>query len=81
MNCDKCSHYCWYYDRCEKWDCEVDGREVHDCFEPIPTEQDQAKTPNKSPNCIGGGKKQGNQLKPQLSETKDNIQSPKSRAR
>lgn len=57
MNCDNCSHYCWYYDRCEKWDCEVDGREVHDCFEPIPTEQDQAKTPNKSPNCIGGGKR------------------------
>ena len=40
MNCDKCKYYIWYYDRCEKWDCEVDGREVHDCFEPIPTEQD-----------------------------------------
>lgn len=34
MNCDNCSHYCWYYDRCEKWDCEVDGREVNSCFEP-----------------------------------------------
>ena len=57
MNCDKCKFYIWYYDWCKKWQCEVDGREVHDCFEPIPTEQDQVKTPNKSPNCIGGGKR------------------------
>lgn len=40
MNCDKCKFYNWYYDWCEKWQCEVDGRAVHDCFEPIPTEQD-----------------------------------------
>lgn len=33
MHCDKCKHYSWYYDRCEKWDCEVDPREVHNCFE------------------------------------------------
>ena len=33
MNCDECKHYCWYYDHCEKWDCEVDAREVHNCFE------------------------------------------------
>ena len=32
--CDKCRHYRWYFDRCEKWKCKVDGREVHDCFEP-----------------------------------------------
>lgn len=33
MNCDGCKHYEWYYDRCRKWDCEVDAREVHNCFE------------------------------------------------
>ena len=33
MNCDNCKHYCWYYDKCGKWDCEVDAREVHQCFE------------------------------------------------
>lgn len=33
MNCDNCKHYRWYYDYCEKWDCEIDAREVHNCFE------------------------------------------------
>lgn len=33
MNCDDCKHYEWYYNRCQKWDCEVDAREVHNCFE------------------------------------------------
>lgn len=33
MNCDNCEYYSWYYDRCEKWNCEVDAREVHNCFE------------------------------------------------
>lgn len=37
MNCDDCKHYEWYYDRCRKWDCEVDRREVHNCFEPMKT--------------------------------------------
>ena len=31
MNCDECKHYCWYYDYCDKWGCEVDAREVHNC--------------------------------------------------
>ena len=26
--CDNCLHYCWYYDYCEKWQCEVDDRSV-----------------------------------------------------
>ena len=39
MKCDNCKHYHWYYDRCDKWDCEVDAREVHDCFEPIESEE------------------------------------------
>ena len=30
--CDNCTHYHWYYDYCDKWKCEVDAREVHDCF-------------------------------------------------
>lgn len=33
MNCDECKCYHWYYDYCDKWDCEVDAREVHNCFE------------------------------------------------
>ena len=33
MSCDDCKHYCWYYDHCEQWDCDVDAREVHSCFE------------------------------------------------
>ena len=33
MNCNDCKYYCWYYDHCYKWDCEVDAREVHNCFE------------------------------------------------
>lgn len=33
MNCDNCRWYNWYYDYCAKWDCEVDAREVHDCYE------------------------------------------------
>ena len=33
MNCDECKYYSWYYDKCTKWDCEVDAREVHNCFE------------------------------------------------
>ena len=33
MNCDECKYYSWYYDKCTKWDCEVDSREVHNCFE------------------------------------------------
>ena len=23
MNCDKCKHYNWYYDYCDKWKCKV----------------------------------------------------------
>lgn len=37
MNCDKCKHYNWYYDKCTKWDCQVDFREVHNCYEPMET--------------------------------------------
>lgn len=33
MKCDDCEHYSWYYDYCDKWNCSVDAREVHDCFE------------------------------------------------
>ncbi len=33
MNCDNCKYYNWYYDRCRKWDCKVEAREVHNCFE------------------------------------------------
>ncbi len=37
MNCDDCKYYEWYYDHCRKWDCEVDAREVHNCFEAYDT--------------------------------------------
>lgn len=33
MNYDNRKHYDWYYDRCNAWNCEVDAREVHNCFE------------------------------------------------
>ncbi len=33
MNCDNCKWYNWYYDHCSKWDCEVDAREIHSCFD------------------------------------------------
>lgn len=31
--CDNCRHYHWYYDYCDKYDCEVDARETHGCCE------------------------------------------------
>ena len=37
MNCDNCKWHRWYYDRCEKWKCEMDAREIHNCFEPMGT--------------------------------------------
>ena len=37
MNCDNCKYYEWYYDHCRKWDCEIDAREVHNCYEPYDT--------------------------------------------
>lgn len=32
MSCDKCKHYHWYYDWCDKWKCEVDVRSAYSCF-------------------------------------------------
>ena len=32
--CDNCKWYEWCWDKCKKWDCECDEREVHSCFEP-----------------------------------------------
>ena len=32
MKCDDCEYYEWYYDRCNKWNCEVDGRSVCSAF-------------------------------------------------
>lgn len=33
VNCDNCKHYHWYYDYCDKWDCEMDARACNSCFE------------------------------------------------
>lgn len=33
MSCDECKWYNWYYDYCKKWDCKIDGRAVHNCYE------------------------------------------------
>jgi len=33
VNCDDCKHYHWYYDYCDKWDCEIDARACNSCFE------------------------------------------------
>lgn len=46
MNCDECKHYCWYYDYCDKWGCEVDAREVHNCC-------DKRETPIHNPMVYG----------------------------
>ena len=32
--CDTCKHYRWYYDKCAKYDCEVDARSVCAGYEP-----------------------------------------------
>ena len=34
MHCDNCKYYHWYNEYCAKWQCEVDCREAHNCFEP-----------------------------------------------
>ena len=41
-NCDNCIHFRWYYDLCKKFGIEVDGREVHDCFEEKTNERRQS---------------------------------------
>jgi len=35
--CDNCIHYRWYYDKCIKWDCEVDARSMCNNFERRPS--------------------------------------------
>ena len=30
---DDCKYYHWYYDWCDRWQCEVDAREVYNSFE------------------------------------------------
>lgn len=60
MNCDGCRQYKWYYDRCTKWNCEVDGRAAYDCFEPrqktaAPTTGDH----NNGPRANNGGHADG----------------------
>lgn len=34
QNCDNCKYYRWYHDYCDKYKCQIDPREVHNCFEP-----------------------------------------------
>jgi len=50
MSCDKCKHYSWYYDKCRKFNCEVDFREVHNCYEPVviaqPTPEPEPEEPS-----------------------------------
>lgn len=31
--CDNCKYYEWYYDKCNKYNCEVDGRSVCNGYE------------------------------------------------
>lgn len=45
--CDNCKHYEWYYERCWKWDCEIDARGIHNCFE-------REETPVKDAMVKGG---------------------------
>ena len=30
--CDTCKYYSWYYDFCEKWECEMDARSKCDSY-------------------------------------------------
>lgn len=32
--CDNCEYYQWYYDKCEKYQCETDARSVCSEHEP-----------------------------------------------
>lgn len=45
MNCDNCKHYHkhyhWYYDYCDKWDCEMDARACNSCFEARETDSEK----------------------------------------
>ena len=36
--CDNCKYYYWYYDKCTKYDCEVDARSMCSSFEPFEKE-------------------------------------------
>ena len=31
--CDTCKYYEWYYDKCNKYDCEVDDRQICSMYE------------------------------------------------
>jgi len=31
--CDTCKYYHWYYDKCDKYNCEVDARSVCVAYE------------------------------------------------
>ena len=37
--CDNCMYYQWYYDKCDKWECNVDERSVCACFVPRTAEE------------------------------------------
>lgn len=32
--CDNCKYYEWFWDKCNKWDCEVDDRSCCSEFSP-----------------------------------------------
>lgn len=42
-SCDNCKYYHWYCDTCDKWNCEIDCRSVHDCFEPYDTDDTECE--------------------------------------
>lgn len=56
--CDNCIHYHWYYDKCDKWNCIVDGRSCCTGFttnEPTGDKKDSAsagQTTRKSPLVV-----------------------------
>lgn len=41
IECDTCRYYQWYYDKCEKYDCEVDGRSRCAAYEPRGEDNDR----------------------------------------
>ena len=36
--CDTCAHYEWYYDKCTKYQCEVDPRSICTAYQSRNTE-------------------------------------------
>ena len=56
--CDTCKHYHWYYDKCDKYDCEMDARSVCAEYEPYQkggTNRKNCEYRHENGNCLKVG--------------------------